>query len=83
MGFGAFLVTFCASKKLPGVWGREGPEGTSSWEGEGRFVPTRPAKGESALRGRGGPETPHPHERRNISLPRPRRGREEQEEHHV
>ena len=26
MGFGAFLVTFCASKKLPGAWGRAAPE---------------------------------------------------------
>ena len=26
MGFGAFLVTFCASKKLPGARGRAAPE---------------------------------------------------------
>ena len=26
MGFGAFLVTFCAGKKSPGVRGRGGPE---------------------------------------------------------
>ncbi len=39
MGFGAFLVTFCASKKLPGARGRVAPEATSLGEEEIPFAP--------------------------------------------
>ena len=58
MGFGAFLVTFCAGKKSPGVWGRVAPERTSFREEESRCAPTRPTGGESALRGRVATEKP-------------------------
>ncbi len=37
MGFGAFLVTFCAGKKSPGVRGRVAPAGTSFMEEETRL----------------------------------------------
>ena len=39
MGFGAFLVTFCAGKKSPGARGRGGPEAPQLL---GRRKPLRP-----------------------------------------
>ena len=42
MGFGAFLVTFCASKKLPGAGAGEAPrEPASEKKKPGSFPPAR------------------------------------------
>ena len=49
MGFDAFLVTFCASKKLPGAQGRVAPVIPRA-RGRGGPERTRPPKGKSTKR---------------------------------
>ncbi len=77
MGFGAFLVTFCAGKKSPGARGRAAPEEAS------HCVPARPLKGESALRGPG-VEPLGAIDKNDISSPPPpRQGQKKKGDHHA